>query len=79
MAKKETMSLKPLKLVPPVAPTVPARSEGNPLEYAFPSKSRCPRCLGLNTVSYKTKGAKQYRRCRGAVCRHRYSEEGKPV
>lgn len=40
--------------------------------YAFPTRSRCPRCGSLNTVARKTELGKQYRECRMAVCRLKY-------
>ena len=49
------------------------------VKYAFPSKSRCPRCGVLNTVAYTTRGPIQYRQCQRAVCRRKYSVTGTPV
>lgn len=79
MAKKSEVAIKPLKLVPP-APQLPkAPALEAQVQYSFPSKSRCPRCKGTDTVSYKTNGNRQYRKCRAPVCRARYSEEGQVV
>ena len=47
--------------------------------HAFLTKSRCPRCGNLNTEAYSTKGKTQYRRCRGSMCRKRYTVAASPV
>lgn len=47
--------------------------------YAWPSRSRCPRCGSLDTERYSQDGATQYRRCRVPVCRETYKEQGKPA
>ena len=47
--------------------------------YVFPTPSKCPRCKTIDTEAYSTNGNIQYRRCRRAVCRHRYSIFGTPV
>lgn len=86
MARKSaTRGMASMKLLPPklAAPAAPAPAAA-PLpelpekrgEYSFPSRSRCRRCRLTNTVAYKTRGARQYRRCRNPVCHHRYIEEG---
>lgn len=61
------------------APTEPPPVEGAPVEYAFLSKSRCPRCGGLNTEAYSTKGSVRYRRCLAPTCRENYKEIGSLV
>ena len=50
-----------------------------PAEYAFPTRSRCPRCGSTHTEAYSTKGPVQYRRCLAPICRHRYSQFGERV
>ncbi|MBA7650353.1 hypothetical protein ES703_58156 [subsurface metagenome] len=47
--------------------------------YVFPTPSKCPRCRGMDTVAYRTDGKTQYRRCRRAVCLHRYYVIGIPI
>lgn len=47
--------------------------------YVFPTPSKCPRCRGVDTVAYRTDGKIQYRRCRRAICRHRYQVRGTPT
>ena len=49
------------------------------VQYAFPTKSPCPRCGGTNTISRRTAGDTQYRVCRSAVCRRKYSVKGTVV
>lgn len=53
------------------------RSDG--VAYAFPSKSRCPRCGSLTTQRTSTDGGTQYRRCRAPICRHAYRVVGTPI
>jgi len=61
------------------------RSDGQTVErsdrvqYAFPTKSPCPRCGGTNTISRRTAGDTQYRICRSAVCRRKYSVKGTAI
>ena len=51
------------------------RSTKGPV-YAFPTRSRCPRCGSLNTEAYTTQGDIQRRRCRVPVCRRKYHVVG---
>ena len=44
-----------------------------PIQYAFPRSSRCPRCGTTQTRAYATRGQRQYRECLAAICRHRYT------
>ena len=60
----------------PKAEAEPARSN---VAYAFPSKSRCPRCGSLDTYVRSTQGSVQYRACRMAVCRRNYAVSGEVV
>jgi len=59
----------------PEPPAAPSRAV-----YAFPSRSRCPRCGSLNTlrVSGGTShgGSLQYRQCQVTVCRRNYTSKG---
>ena len=45
--------------------------------YAFPSKSRCPRCGATATLASCTKGQVQHRKCQ--ACGHRYKVTGRQV
>jgi len=64
-------------LIPGVEPEPePARSW--PI-YAFPTKSRCPRCGSDQTERTSGHGDTQYRQCRVAVCRKRYPVIGKLI
>jgi len=47
--------------------------------YAFPTKSRCPRCKQTDTEATSTQGKWQYRRCTRAICRHAYQVEGTKI
>lgn len=47
--------------------------------YAFPSKSRCPRCKSTNTLRKTDRGRVQYRQCQRPICRRRYKEIGWPI
>jgi len=69
---------------PPINETQPPEGEDNEEEkakpqYAFPSKSRCPRCQTTDTKAYTTKGKYQYRECLRAICRKTYTVEGKEI
>lgn len=46
------------------------------LVWAFPSKSRCPRCGTINTKMYSSNQNIQYRKCMNAVCRNTYKVIG---
>ena len=48
--------------------------------WVFPDNARvCPRCRTTDTEAYSTdtKNGRQYRRCQRAVCRWRYSVNGR--
>lgn len=47
--------------------------------WAFPTKSRCPRCGSIQTKAYRVEGGVQYRECQSAVCRKRYRVDGEAV
>ena len=72
--KKKTATVKPVLVervcVEPVG-----------VQWAFPSKSRCPRCKTINTVAYSTdsENGVQYRKCLNSICRHRYKALGTNV
>lgn len=53
--------------------------EPPPPVFAFPSKSRCPRCQSLNTVRTTDRGRVQYRRCRVPICRRTYKVIGEEI
>ena len=48
-------------------------------EYAFPTKSRCPRCGGTDTRAVSTQNNRQYRECQTPVCRYKYSITGEKI
>lgn len=47
--------------------------------YAFPTKSRCPKCRTLGTRSTSTQGKTQFRKCRRPSCGTSYKESGTPI
>lgn len=59
----------------------PAKSEPARDSFAFPTKSRCPRCRSLNTRRRTNSpgGSFQYRECKQPICRHRYRVPGTKV
>lgn len=79
MPKKEVLAMKPVKLVSPPSPAPAPAPLTEEKAYAFPTKSRCPRCRSLNTTRRSQKEATQYRRCQQAVCRHKYTVTGTQV
>lgn len=48
-------------------------------EYAFPTKSRCPRCGVTDTKAVSTQAGIQYRQCQRAICRKSYAVFGSLV
>jgi Zn ribbon nucleic-acid-binding protein len=50
-------------------------------EWAFPTKSACPRCKATDTLATHTdtENGIQYRRCQRAVCRHSYKVPGSKI
>lgn len=67
-----------LKLLPKLPPKPPTPATGDEV-YAFPTKSRCPKCNTLNTLRRGDNGATQYRECASSLCRHKYSVIGVKV
>ncbi len=60
-------------------PAMDARpADGEPV-YAFPTKSRCPRCNSDDTERTSQAEGTQYRRCRNPVCRTPYKVPGEPI
>ncbi len=50
------------------------------VKYAFPTKSRCPRCGATDTIATSSpEGKFQYRRCRRAICRWKYTVMGTKI
>ncbi len=47
--------------------------------WAFPTRSRCPKCGSLETRATNTKGDTQYRQCQVAACGKKYSVKGKRI
>ncbi len=80
MAIKESKAEKSLRLLPhpPALPPAPEPA-GKAEEFAFPTKSRCPRCKSLNTKRRGGSGPTQYRVCEAPVCGHKYSVLGTKV
>ena len=66
---------------PPPDPSPTPAVEATPpaTVFAFPSRSRCPRCGTVDTVALSTQGDVQYRRCLRAICRKRYAVRGERV
>lgn len=71
MAKK-SVTVKVGRKQSKVAPT----ASGTGSVYAFPSKSRCPRCGVENTKAYGTNAGVQYRECLAPVCKWSYKVTG---
>jgi len=46
------------------------------VKYIFPNAAQCPRCKTYDTEATSTRGNKQYRRCRRAICLWRYCVTG---
>jgi len=55
------------------------KKKENKNEYAFPTKSRCPRCGGTDTRAVSTQNNRQYRECQTPVCRYKYSITGEKI
>jgi len=83
MGHKTDMRARESKEVPAVVigrgKPVPVQIAPKPVEYAFPTKSRCPRCGSTNTTRTSAYRDIQYRQCRMPVCRHRFSVKGFPL
>jgi Zn ribbon nucleic-acid-binding protein len=49
--------------------------------YDFSHGRRCPRCKAddNDTFARSTQGGVQYRQCRRAICRHKYTVLGKEI
>lgn len=47
--------------------------------YAFPTKSRCPKCRRLATRATSTRGDVQLRKCIRPSCRTTYKEAGTAI
>jgi Zn ribbon nucleic-acid-binding protein len=47
--------------------------------YAFPSRSRCPRCGSVDTKRYSQVDSIQYRECLRPTCNHHYRIMGKTI
>lgn len=81
MSSKKSDTDKALRLLPrPEAPKPPpAAAPATAEAYAFPTKSRCPRCKSINTKRRGDSGITQYRVCEAPVCGHKYSVLGTRV
>ena len=89
MAKRKTLVI-PFK-APPAIPDLEPVAGDEPVivvekVYAFPTKSRCPKCGRLSTRVHKTdrEAGIQYRSCRMPSCqggkdRGRYKVPGTPI
>jgi len=59
-----------------IPPIQPVSEVERPVEYAFPTKSRCPRCGVSDTIAVSTAKNIQYRKCRQGICRQTYKVVG---
>jgi hypothetical protein len=57
----------------------PAKASDIYKEYAFPTKSRCPRCNSIDTKAIGKHKGTQRRKCLMPVCRNRYTVIGERV
>jgi len=48
-------------------------------KYSFPTKSRCPRCQTTDTEATSTQDNIQYRQCKRAICKWKYTVRGVKV
>jgi len=46
------------------------------VEWAFPTKARCPRCGSTQSRVMSVRAGVRYRECQVAVCQRRWREEG---
>ena len=76
-AKRTTKSVKKAEKTEKTKKTKKTRA-AEP-EYAFPSRSRCPRCQASDTRAVSTQGNVQYRQCIRPICRQRYKVIGKAL
>jgi len=60
-------------------PPPEAKDDAGQVEYAFPTKGRCPRCGVTDTIATSTQGDTQYRQCRRAVCRKTFAVKGNKI
>lgn len=60
-------------------PTVTPKAPVEKAAYAFPTKSRCPRCRALDTKATSTQGKIQHRQCQRGHCRFRYTVRGDKI
>lgn len=63
---------------PPTKPLEGKPAADKPL-FAFPNRSRCPRCKSPQTECYGEIDGVQYRRCLMGTCRWRYKITGQPI
>jgi len=63
----------------PVAPLPGARRVDTEVEYAFPTKARCPKCNGTDTRATSTRGRYQYRQCGSPWCRKNFRVKGSAI
>ena len=47
--------------------------------YAFPTKSRCPRCGSTDTEATSTQDGIQYRKCKRGICNWKYWTRGTKI
>jgi len=76
MAKKSAHVPKPelvLKREPP------AEIEGVAPVFAFPNRSRCPRCGTIDTMAYASHDGVQLRRCQAPTCLYQYKVVGQEI
>jgi hypothetical protein len=62
----------------PATVRLPVLAANDPV-FAFPNKSRCPKCGVTTTECLSVVGPIQYRRCQAPICRHPYKVTGSPI
>ncbi len=60
---------------------VPPALDPQDIPLSFPSKARCPRCLGTDSRvrGYSADLTQQFRECNSAICRRRFTVDGQEV
>ncbi len=79
MVKTNKTSTKTQTSVQSVQNVQTVEKDKSEVVYAFPTKSKCPRCGSVNTRRTGEYGELQYRQCQVTVCRWKYAVHGEPV
>lgn len=64
---------------PPIVIIDPEEPKEEKQRYSFPTVARCPKCGRTDTRRTSQYKDRQYRQCKGAVCRKRFSVPGKLI